>query len=391
MHALSHVSGRYARVPWMWGATVDVSTPGPARFLVALFASSLRYRLPARRGRAAATAARIGIPEAVSASLIRRLPAETDVALDALAARIRSVWVDLAARSDRLPPSPPQHLGVVRLGRASGPIHLVFGDEAHPILVAKPLSPATRHEFDALDRARPAAIAPRHLGVFDDMTIQEGLPGHAMATEPLDPARAATLPTPPGFFGLLAGLERLAATTARNVAPLELVDALEAAGRDGSLDATTATKVRRACDRVRAIDTSVLGHGDTSAQNCLVDDRVFTGLIDWELAKPGSAPGFDSWNAGIAAVEHGVGLWRWSEDRVVTAFSASWRAAPIFDACRRSARAAARAAGIDDEGAHAALEIGFFARRLARRRARPSAYPVGPDAAAKMLEIVCAS
>jgi aminoglycoside phosphotransferase (APT) family kinase protein len=133
----------------------------------------------------------------------------------------------------------------------------------------------------------------------------------------------------------------------------------------------------------------VLRHGDTSAQNCLFEEERLSGLVDWEIARPQGAPGFDILNAAVALLDHGVGLVNWSEDRAVTCFETAWKNSPFFDRARAAARESVEAAGATARD-YERLEIAFFARRLASRLADPDYYATGPASAARMLEIACA-
>ena len=110
--------------------------------------------------------------------------------------------------------------------------------------------------------------------------------------------------------------------------------------------------------------------------------------MDWEIARPRGAPGFDVLNAAVALLDHGVGLVNWSEERAVTCFEEAWRESSFFEGARAAARLSVEAAGATSED-YERLEVAFFARRLASRLTEPAAYATGPESATRMLEIAC--
>jgi hypothetical protein len=133
----------------------------------------------------------------------------------------------------------------------------------------------------------------------------------------------------------------------------------------------------------------VLRHRDTSPQNCLFESDRLAGLVDWENVSALGAPGFDVLNAAVAFLEHGVGLVRWSEDRVLQTFRAAWVEGRYGEGARAAAAESASGAGFP-ESLFGSLEIVFFGRRLGRRLASKSISTTGPETAAKMLELACA-
>jgi hypothetical protein len=182
---------------------------------------------------------------------------------------------------------------------------------------------------------------------------------------------------------------RLAAETTTARSPDELVDPVERALACDLLSGSTLQKLRGAWDRIRELETSVLRHRDASPQNCLFRASELTGVVDWENSSRYGAPGFDLLNFALALVEHGVGLTRWSEDRVVAAFRNVWTISSFGREARAAARQAAATAGVPVSRLDA-LEHVFFARRLGQRLATPTSWAVGPRGVARMVEIACA-
>ncbi len=244
------------------------------------------------------------------------------------------------------------------------------------------------NEARALERGAPAGVAPLFLGRVGDARIQEGLDGEPLRIDPVTPEMASRLPWRTEHAELAAGLARLSEDTSRPGPSDEILAPIALAVKDGPLGSRGRTLMTAALRDLGRIEVSVLQHGDTSPQNCLVSGGRFVGLVDWELAKTRGAPGFDTLNVALACLEQGVGFVRWSERRALDAFRAAWEEAPLFIAARAAADDAARAAGVP-EVFFPSLTVGFFGRRLGRRLAFPDRYATGPETAARMLEIVC--
>jgi hypothetical protein len=234
-----------------------------------------------------------------------------------------------------------------------------------------------------------ADVAPRFAGWLDHAAAQEGIVGYPAAVTATSPSTAPSLPWLPEHAGLAEGLCRLAAATAQRSSQLQLT-----AEVDLALTHDLPLRVRKLVVAARQecarMDSTVLQHGDLSAQNWLVNRSRFSGIVDWEFTNPHGTPGFDMLNAMVALLEHGIGLRRWSESLVVSAFSAAWSTAPLFVRGRDAARRTASAAGVRESQLNA-IEVAFFARRLSRRLRRPTGYATGPAVAAQMLEVACAS
>lgn len=365
------VSGRrYVRVP---KASLDRESPAATAFLVELFEQRLRQGLPARRrgGPAFSLVARAGLPRRPLATLIRRLPAAERPDLDRLLDRIASEW-PLG--------EPPASIAALALEARGRRTVFVFGAEPQPLLVAKVPGDRARleHEAAALEHAAPSAIAPRYLGRIGDAYVQEGLPGLPLSPSPEPEWLAA-------HADLVVALTRLATTTRKTALPEQLQERFLL----GDVDARARRTVKGAERALRALDVSVLQHGDTSPQNCLADGQRFVGLVDWELARFAGTPGFDLWNLALATVEHGIGLFHGSDEALVAGFRAVWSRSRFMDQARSAARSVARAAGVP-EALLDPLEIAFFARRVHVRVRKPERFPTGPQVARAMLEIACA-
>jgi hypothetical protein len=365
------VSGRrYVRVP---KASLDRRSPAAAAFLLDLFEQRLRQGLPARRraGPACSLVARAGLPRRPLAALIRRLPAAERPDLDRLLDRIASEW-PLG--------EPPASVSALAVEARGGRTIFVFGEEPEPLLVAKVPGDGRRLEREAaaLHQAAESAIAPRYLGRIGEAYVQEGLPG-----QPLSPSRE---PEWLAAHAELAGaLTRLAAATRNTAVPEQLRERFAL----GDVDPRARRTVESAERALRALDASMLQHGDTSPQNCLALGERFVGLVDWELARFAGTPGFDLWNLAVATLEHGIGLFHGSDEALVTGFRAVWSRSSFMDHARSAARSVALTAGVP-EPLLDPLEIAFFARRVHVRVRKPERYPTGPQVARAMLEIACA-
>jgi hypothetical protein len=375
-------------------AVIDPRSAQPARYLAALAAQALQHGLPARRrlGPVLAPLARLGLPEAAVAVAARRLPLprHPHPELDGLLAEIATRWSDLAAASDRLPRECPP-LSALALERGQARTVFLFGPSDYPLLVAKLPGDveALENEARALTEAERAALAPRALGRFGEAYVQEGLPGRPLRVAPLTPEAAARLTWSDSHRQLGVGLVGLAETTAKRETPREFHDLLEPELERSPLSASARRAASAAWRDVRRLEIAVLRHRDTSPQNCLFEGGRLAGLVDWISARTAGAPGFDTWNAAVAFLEHGAGLRRWSEERVVAVFRAAQEGAPFWREATLAARAGAAAAEVPTAMLDS-LEIAFFARRLISRIVDPGRFPTGPRAAAMMLEIVCA-
>jgi hypothetical protein len=383
----------YVHVPGPWNAAFDPSSPHPGRFYSALLRQALEYGMPARRfGPLGARAVRRGLPAGAVGALLRRLPRRPRGDLDSLLAELAGAWPELVRHATSLPPAAPP-LAALALERSAGTTVFVFGEGERPLLVCKVARRADDdgrldRELSALAEAEPAGVAPRALGRIGNARVQEALAGTPLRLQAIEPETASALSWSPALAALSSGLERLSAKTAKDDPPGQL-DPIASAIERGPLDEHLRRTLASALRDVEKLGVSVLEHGDTSAQNCLFDDGRFLGLVDWERARSRGVPGFDTWNAGLAYLDHGVGLVRWSEERALAAFRAAWSRSPFFQCIRTAAHEAIDAAGVPDRFA-ASLELAFFARRLGRRLDDPGSYATGPVTAASMLEHVCA-
>ena len=382
---------RYVIVRRPWAAAVDVGAPEPAQFYARMIDQALRYGLPGRRRvwPAWVLAARAPKPVRPAGAALRHLRPTARPDLDALVDAVRRDWGVIAGRCDGLPRRPPA-LSVLALERAAGRTVFLFGDEPHPLVVAKvprvtaePLA----LEAEALRRAEGAAIAPRDLGQVAGAYLQAGVPGSPPVIAPLRLGAAARARWPRELDALAAGLQHLAAMTAERTQPARLGPVVDRALGDAVLDGATRRALVAAWRDVRHLEVSVLRHRDTSPQNCLVVDGRLQGLVDWELADFHGPPGFDVWNAASAWFDAGVGLWRWSEARLLEAFTAAWQDSPFWRGSRAAARDSARAAGVA-EAVLDPLEIVFFGSRVGNRLAMPGWHPTGPAVAAAILRAV---
>ena len=368
------------------------ATP-PARFYTAVIGQALRYGLPASRTPAAlwAFAGRVGFPEATVAAVIRRLPAHPRPDLDEFVTAARQGWPDLAARSASLPASPPPHLSVLALQRAAALTVFLFGEGPRPLVVLKVPAPDDRRvdlEADSLREVEAAGAAPRFLGRLGEARVQEGLPGAPLRVEPVTPRDAATFAWSSTLDDVADGIGRLGAVTVKTAPPDDIVGRMDLSMAHEGLDARTRRVLSAAWADVRRSETSVLRHRDTSPQNCLVSDGRLSGVVDWELAVPRGAPGFDVWNLALSYMEFGVGLTRWSQDLVVETFTRAWHESPFWRDGRAAARRAALAGGAAERDLDA-LEVCFFGSRIGDRLLRPGWHATGPDTVARALRVVC--
>lgn len=388
--------GPYAEVPYPWRATITRGTPGaPARHYAAIVAQAVRYGLPAQRRPAAVWTrlARHGLPEGAFAQVVGRLPGRARPDLDDLLAEVRGAWGGLASHPRAgLPPGPPATLSALSLERRAARTVFVFGDGSAPLLVLKVATTgeaALAAEAAALRTAEPARIAPADLGRVGAAYAQSFVPGAPLQVRPLTPAGARTLTAPAGLLDALAGLERLGALTVADRPPTDVSGLLERAAVHPDLSDRGRRALLAARPRIAAVDRSVLGHRDTSPQNVHCAGDRLTGFVDWEMAEPRWLPGLDLWLAATSYEEHCVGLLRWSQEAVLGAFNAAWRHSPYFESTRIAARSAVAAVGLDAADADA-LEIAFFAVRLAHRAQWPDAWATTAQTAARMLDTVAA-
>ena len=267
----------------------------------------------------------------------------------------------------------------------------MFGEAPTPLLVLKQardgdLPVAT--EAAALREAEPAALAPRWLGTVAGADAQEALPGRPLRVEPIDPEAAAAVAWPAPLSEIARALARMATVTAKPEPPTEWRPLVERALADGGLTSRSHALLAAAVRDVGRAERSVLAHRDLSPQNCLIDHGGLSGLVDWETAHSRSLPGIDAWVAAISYFEHGIGLVRWGEEEVVQAFADAWATAPFFAEARRSTTTVARAAGDLATPPAEALVLVYSALRLGHRLKSPEAWPTGPWAATRTLEIV---
>ena len=365
---------RYAHAPYPWDARIDVRSSRPATHYAALIGQTLRYGMPARRrfGRLWAAVGRRGIPEAVLARAVRLLPLEERPEIDILLAAVVERWAELARRSTGLPAAPPE-LTALGLARSVGLTVFVFGETPHPLVVVKVAAGGAdrlEREMAALREAEAAAMAPKDLGALGDARVQEGVPGAPLRVEPMTPERAERLRWSPEHEELVAGLKRLASTTAKAGPPQTLPDRVERALSYPGLGGRARTLLAAAWRDVRGMDVSALRHCDSSAQNCLYADGRLTGIVDWELAESHGAPGFDVWNSALSYIEHGLGLVEWSQDLAVEALERSWDSSPFWSRARAAAREVASIAGARGDLLDP-LELVFFGSRIGDRLALP--------------------
>lgn len=374
-------------------ATLDASRPEPAAYLAGLLGQALRHGAPARRrgGPALAWVGRHGLPTRPLALVLRGLRPAPQPELDAVLEQVRARWPDLAENARRLPAEAPP-LTALAVQRSAAWTVFVFGSGAHPLLVVKQpgaSAAGVQAEAAALRAAEAAAVAPRLLGSLDGAVVQEGLPGAPVLVPPVTVSRAAAMPATAEVEQLSAALVRLAAVTAHraDLGP-QLHRPVQRAADSGLLSSGAVARLRAAQSALARLDTSVLQHGDLSAQNWLVGPEGFLGLVDWETAVTDGVPGFDVLHAGVSLLEHGVALVRWSSERVSAAFDAAWGSSGHFHAVRDGFRRSAGAAGVSDDLLEP-LELAFFGRRLGRRLAAPGGYAVGVRETAAALERVC--
>ncbi len=385
---------RYVHVPYPWKADIEVGSLWPSSFYARLISQASRYALPAARrgGMVRALVGRKGIPVKLLGTALERLPAKPSNDVDPLLRGLRERWHELGTRARGLPLTAPP-LSTLTLHRSAGLTVFVFGDSADPLVVAKsPLGDRRliTREIEALNEAAPARVAPLYLGEVGEASVQEGVKGAPLALKPVTPRTASSLSWHEPFGEVAAALIRLAEVTSKAATPDEddVLGSLDGVTDVPELDGQCRRALVAARRDLQGLKRSVLRHGDTSAQNCLLHHDRLSGLVDWELARTKGAPGFDMLNAAVAYLEHGVGLKRWSQRLVIDSFEAAWDGSDFFGTARKAARTSMGAAGVPDRY-HDPLELAFFARRMHRRLERPGAYPTNAATAARMLLLAC--
>jgi hypothetical protein len=271
----------------------------------------------------------------------------------------------------------------------------VFGDGPWPLVVAKKIAAGgsdegLRRERDALEQVAGAGVAPRHLAVLGDVWVQEALAGLPLRLVPVDRANAGTLSRGREFGDLDLALQRLARHTSRE-APLSSYDAemLELA-RTYDLPGDVATTLATAVDRVSATGVTVMQHADLLAQNWIVHDGRFSGLVDWETCLVDGLPGSDLLEGAVSAFEHGIAMRAWSDELLVELFARAWTSSPYFAQTRESLVDVVEASGLARSDAEPLL-VAYFAHRLGRHLAQPDEGVVGAAALAQLLVHVCRS
>lgn len=381
-------SHRWVAVAKPWSAVLDADTPAPARLYTAISGQALRYGLPATRRPAAAWIAlgRVGLPERVLASALRRLPARARPDLDAVLDAAVRAWPQLVARSSRLPARAPERPTALVLERRAARTVFLFGDDGRPLVVLKLphlQSAGAAREAQALERAA-GTCAPAYLGRVGEAFVQEALPGVPLRVVPLSPADAAVVRPPQELADAAAQFVRLAAATSTSGCGMDVF--ARAAVEEAIAHPSTSRALAPAWRDVRRARRGVLCHCDTSPQNLLVHDRRLTGLIDWETAVDGAAPGMDTFIAGLSWVEGGLGLRRFDDEVVMEAFRYAVNS-PYWAFIRAKAREAVVAAGLPEAAAEP-IEVVLLGIRLGRRLQRPDEWKTSARAAADALTAV---
>lgn len=383
---------RYVKLPGSRRVSFSAGAEQPARYYAESLASVLNHGMPARRrgGPVLAALGRRELPTGVVARALRARRPEPDAGLDAVLRLLRAEWQRIAPRSPHVPDQAPARMSLLQVERSAAQTVFVFAEDPFPLLVMKHPHEnhlGARREATALETAEPARVSPRYLGTIGDFHVQEGLRGLPLRVTPVRPATAASLPWTPDFDQLTEALQRLGRTTAHPGRPAGLIESIErAAAQAGSPQVTR--RVKETASRLADLDVRVLQHADMSAQNWLVHESAFIGLVDWELAVVGGVPGFDMMQAAMSLFEHGIGLTKWSDDIAVRSFRASWTSSPFFRRARRSLRLVAEESGVGADMAQA-LEIGYFARRAGGTTRQRRRHQISSEAMGQMLETVC--
>jgi hypothetical protein len=388
---------RYVHVRYPWRATIDLSAPEPARFYLALIAQTLQCGAPASRpgGRAWSRLVRRGIPERSLAELLRRsgtVRREADAPVVPPEV-VRAHWEELRTSDPSLPAAPP--VSVLEIARNSAVTTFVFGDGPTPLLVVKNAragQDGVATEVAALQQAAGTGLAPRYLGAVPGLgEVQRGLPGRALDVEPVTARNARDLAWRPEHQALAAGLVRLGRATRSPVRPDTEGSGMVAValGHPG-LSARTRQALREAQEALGQVEIAVLTHTDTSPQNILYADGRLSGLVDWADAYAAGVPGSDVLNAAVAYIELGVGLVRWDDRTLQTAFDAGYLDSDFGRRARLAGGDCAEAAGMPRE-LWPCLELAFFARRLGWRMSHRDRFPTSAELALRALENVRAA
>lgn len=385
----------YSEISFPIRASIGRSSPGPARFLAALLRQKFSSGLPkaARLGFAYRTAGRLGLPpDPLTLTGLAALPRRRRPDLDSIVDALRDEWERLRLSSRALPGRPPERMAALEIHRARTRTVLVFGEGPSPLVVLKPVGEeGADRDARALRLGERAAVAPRHLGIVRGRHVQEGVPGAPLRVIPVHPEAAGSLPEHDGLARAGEGLARLATTTSEKKPSFELTGPrMSAALAWPGLDVATRRGLQAALRELDGVAVSVLRHRDTSPQNILLDEGRLSALVDWEFARSCGAPGWDVLNMGVNWLEHGLGLRRWSDARLLDAFTAAWPASPLFSQIRTGTDAAIRASGAP-EGCTRALTLAFFGQRVGRRVLEPASYGTSAGTAAGMLEVVLSS
>lgn len=385
----------YAYVPYPWKALVGTVTPGPARFFSSLLHFAFTYSAP-RGNRAAAIRRALGRrppPASVLRAALRLAPRRERPDLDALALDLFAAWPRLLGGAAGSAVADPQVIDLLALERRSALTVFVFTGEDQPDLVAKiPRGDATgpTREAEALASAKGMAGAPRYLGRCRAAYVQEAVRGQPLPVRPLQPNRASEVRWEARHAELAEGLRALKVATTVPRPPQEAYpERVREAALHPSLSADTRSAVTDAADAVETLRVSVLKHGDLSPQNCLFEEGRLAGIVDWESAIPHGTPGYDLLNAGMAELEHRLALYGSSPSEYRDAIVRAWSDSGFCASLR---------AGVADQltavDLHVdlvpAIEVSFFARRLAHRLARPSGYVHRVEPAAEILQEVVA-
>lgn len=378
-------AGRYVTLPLPGDPRLSRGAAPAARFLGALWRDRLRHGATGRGGGLRRRLAAVAAPVVTMAA--RLGTTRPDTGLDRLLASVDDRWGELAARSPRLRGSPSPS-SVLAVDGAMGRLVFFFAEPSHPVAVGKvpggPSAAAVDHEVAALERVARSGRAPRALGRVGDARLQDGVPGRPLG---LPRGRRSDAPSP-ALLRALDGLVEVSRTTARAGAPAEVHDLPAALAAVPDLTSTARTRSSAALEVVARHDRSVLRHGDLSPQNVL-EDGVEVVFVDWERAIPSGVAGFDALHLAVSWVEKGLGGREagWTPRDTGRAVAHEWVTRLRAVTLPRVA-AALDAVGLAAADAEA-VEIAFFARRVARRT-NTSAYRSGAiDVAREVLECVC--
>lgn len=379
---------RFVEVTRPSQALVDVSARAPGHYHVALVDALLRCSVPAagHLGPLRCTVVRRGLLRVPMAARLRVLPRRHRPDLETVGSQLVQQWGALAGRSTRLPER-LDDVSMLCLPRSLGWLLFAFGDGAHPIVVCKVPGdddPRADEEAAVLRSLEQLPFVPTYLGTVGNGRVQSALPGLPLHFEPLRLAGASEAAWGPQLSQATAILAELGTATLSRDRTVALTSLSPEA--EELVSPAVASLAAGAIERLRLARVSVIVHGDASPQNLLVSGGTVTGLVDWELARPG-LPGTDVLNLVQSVFEQRLGLRRWKEEEIARAFDAAWDHAPLFTNARRAVTYSAEQSGLSVRD----LEIAFFVRRLQRRVDRPDRYVVSPALAARMLERACGS